>query len=79
MVFNFSGSEELIMDYSRSVNFAPFLTFFELRRFVFVLLAVLMQSSLFLWPIASRWAREAREQETLQKLLNELSETHRPA
>ena len=64
---------------SRSVDFAPFLTFLVSGRVAYALLAVLMQSSLVFWPTAARWAREAREQETIHKLLMELSETHRPA
>ena len=67
------------MKHSRSVDFAPFLTFLALGRVAFALLAILMQSSLFLWPMAARWAREAREQESIHKLLKELSETYHPA
>ena len=66
------------MNHSRSVDFVPFLTFFASGRFSIGFLTMLMQMSLFLWPTATRWAREAREQENVQKLLKELSETHRP-
>lgn len=67
------------MMHPRSVDFAPFLTFLAAGRVAFALLAVLMQTSLFLWPTAARWAREARERESVKTLLQELSETYRQA
>lgn len=67
------------MNRSRSDVFAPFLKFFASGRLAFGFLAMLMQVSLLLWPAASRWAKKAREREEIEKLLQELSETHRPA
>ena len=42
-------------------------------------LTSLMQASVFLWPTAACWAKEAEEQDNIKRLLRELSEAHGPA
>ncbi len=42
------------------------------------LVALLMQISLILWPLASHWAGRTAEHSGVERLLAELSRTHRP-
>jgi hypothetical protein len=67
------------MKHQSSAGMAPFMVFFMSGRPGLGLLTLLMQVSLVLWPTASRWAKEAQEQDNIRHLLQELSETYRPA
>jgi len=55
----------------------PCVSFFSKGRLVTASLVLLMQLSIILWPIAVRWARTLNERHGVEKLLAELSETHR--
>jgi hypothetical protein len=55
----------------------PCSSFFAEGRFVLACVALLMQLSLVLWPTAARWAQRTDEQSGMEKMLAELSETHR--
>jgi len=54
----------------------PCSTFFSEGRWGAGVAALLMQASIVLWPAASRWAHQSQERESIEKMLNELSETH---
>ena len=41
------------------------------------IIALFLQATLVLWPVASRWAHVSRERDGIERLLNELSETNR--
>lgn len=62
---------------SKSTEFLPCASFFSEGRHVAGLVALAMQASIVLWPLASRWAREMNERVGVERLLAELSETHR--
>lgn len=55
----------------------PCAAFFNEGRVFLGFVALLMQASLIFWPIAARWARQMNERSGVEKLLAELSETHR--
>jgi hypothetical protein len=57
----------------------PCMSFFLSGRPALGVLTLLMQVSLLLWPTAARWAKEMQEHDNIKKLLQELSETYRPA
>ena len=40
-------------------------------------IAVLLQASLIFWPVAARWAYVSNERTGIERLLTELSDTHR--
>lgn len=62
-----------------SAGVMPCMIFFQSGRLGFGILTALMQFSLLLWPTAARWAKETQEQDNIKLMLNELSETYRPA
>ncbi len=66
------------MKHPSSVGIAPCMTFFLSGRLALGVLTLLMQVSLLLWPMAVRWAKEVKEQDNIQRLLQGLSETYRP-
>ncbi|WP_298282775.1 hypothetical protein [Acidocella sp.] len=43
------------------------------------LVALLMQATIVLWPLAARWAAQAHERLRIERLLDELSESNLPA
>ena len=55
----------------------PCTSFFAEGRILAGMAALLMQLSLVFWPVASRWARVTDNQSGMEKMLAELSETHR--
>jgi hypothetical protein len=55
----------------------PCASFFTEGRIFAGITALLMQLSLVFWPAAARWAKVADEQSGMEKMLAELSETHR--
>lgn len=55
----------------------PCASFFAEGRVFAGTIALLMQSSLILWPAAARWAQVTDDQSGVEKMLAELSETHR--
>lgn len=57
-------------------KFFPCATFFTNGQTSSGCIALLMQATLVLWPVASRWAHEALERKGIETLLNELSEIH---
>ncbi len=61
----------------RLSNVLPFAAFLAEGRVVPGIIALFMQVSLVLWPMAVRWARANDEQTGMEKKLAELSETHR--
>jgi len=61
----------------KSFNLAKFLpcaVFFANGRTVSGVVALLMQATLVLWPVASRWAFQDEERKGIEALLDELSE-----
>lgn len=67
------------MKHPSSVGLAPCMAFFLSGRPACGVLALMMQVSLLLWPAAVHWAKKVKEQDGIQRLLQELSETYRPA
>lgn len=66
----------------KSLNLAkifPCAAFFADGRPVAGVLALLLQATLVLWPVAARWAFVSRERLGIERLLGELSETNRLA
>jgi len=55
----------------------PCSSFFSEGRIFLGVLALLMQLSMVLWPMAARWANRTAEQSGMERMLAELSETHR--
>ena len=55
----------------------PFVSFFEKVRILLGVVALLMQMTIVLWPLAARMARDTDERFSVEKLLDELSDTHR--
>ncbi len=55
----------------------PCSAFFTEGRIFAGTMALLMQLTLILWPVAARWARSTGQQTGMEKKLAELSETHR--
>lgn len=55
----------------------PCASFFASGRMVLGLLALVMQMSLVLWPLASKWARGTVDQSNIERMLAELSEANR--
>ena len=55
----------------------PCAVFFAEGQILKGLVALLMQLSLVLWPLAARWAGRAAEHSGVEKLLAELARTHR--
>jgi hypothetical protein len=55
----------------------PCTVFFAERRFAAGIVVLLMQMSLLLWPWAVRRARQLRERANVERVLAQLSETHR--
>jgi len=55
----------------------PCSSFFNEGRLFLGILALLMQVTLILWPVAAQWANKTAERSGVEKLLAELSETHR--
>lgn len=60
-----------------SISMLPCAAFFADRRFMTGTIVLLMQASLLLWPWAVRWARQLNEKTHVDRMLYELSETHR--
>jgi hypothetical protein len=63
----------------KSFNLAKFLpcaVFFADGRTVSGTVALFMQATLVLWPVASRWAFQAEERKGIEALLDELSEVN---
>lgn len=58
-------------------GFLPCSAFFNEGRFFVGLVVLLMQVSLVFWPLAIRWARNLHERSGVERMLYELSETHR--
>ena len=67
------------MKHPSSAGIVPCMIFFLSGRPALGVLTLFMQVSLFLWPTATRWAREVQEQDSVKRMLQELSETYRPA
>jgi hypothetical protein len=67
------------MKHPSSAAIMPCMSFFLSGRPALGVLTLLMQISLLLWPTAARWAKEVQEQDNIKQLLEELSETYRPA
>jgi len=67
------------MKHRSSVGIAPCMAFFLSGRPARGVLALMMQVSLLLWPAAAHWAKMVQEQDNIQRFLQELSETYRPA
>jgi hypothetical protein len=55
----------------------PCTSFFAVGRIPSGFLALVMQISLILWPLATRWARGIGDQSNIERVLAELAETHR--
>jgi len=55
----------------------PFVSFFEKGRISLGVMAFLMQLTIVLWPLAAHMARGTDERFGVEKLLDELSDTHR--
>lgn len=55
----------------------PCVAFFADGRPVAGVIALLLQATLILWPVAARWAFVAHERVGIERLLGELSETNR--
>ncbi len=55
----------------------PCAAFFAEGRSIAGVVALLMQFTVVLWPVASRWAERAGERSGVERLLAELSEAHR--
>jgi hypothetical protein len=53
-------------------------SFFASGRVGAGLIALAMQLTLLLWPLAAKWARGQSDQSHIERMLTELSETHRP-
>ncbi|MGE4481831.1 hypothetical protein [Acidocella sp.] len=64
------------MKYIPSPVAFPCLTFFATGRHGLGALAICMQASLFLWPTATRMAKETRARDHIERLLAELSDTY---
>jgi hypothetical protein len=62
---------------SKLSRILPCASFFAEGRIFAGVMALLMQLSLVFWPAAARWARVTDEQSGMEKMLAELSETHR--
>ncbi len=61
----------------KSFNLAKFLpcaVFFANGRAVGGVVALLMQATVVLWPVASRWALQLEERKGIEALLDELSD-----
>lgn len=57
----------------------PCVAFFADGRPFAGIIALLLQATLVLWPVAARWAFISRERSGIERLLGELSETNRLA
>ncbi len=57
----------------------PCAVFFAEGRPVAGVVALLLQATLVLWPVAARWAFISQERSGIERLLGELSETNRLA
>ncbi len=62
---------------SKSYVWLPCAVFFSAGLMTFGVLTLLMQCSLVFWPLASRMARLVGEKSGVERMLAELSETHR--
>lgn len=61
----------------KSAKIFPCVALFADGRPVAGFVALLMQATLVLWPVAARWAYESHERTGIEQLLNELSESNR--
>jgi hypothetical protein len=52
-------------------------SFFATGRYVAGIIALLLQLTLVMWPLAVKWARGQHEQTNIERMLAALSETHR--
>ncbi len=57
-------------------KFLPCAVFFANGRVASGVIALLMQATLVLWPVASRWAFQLQERQGIEALLDELSDVH---
>ncbi|MDE8347000.1 MAG: hypothetical protein POH28_12645 [Acidocella sp.] len=55
----------------------PCATFFASGQLLTAVVVLLMQLTVLLWPMASRMAKELDERHGVERLLAQLSETHR--
>jgi hypothetical protein len=55
----------------------PCATFFARGQAALGVVALLMQLSLVLWPVAARWAGKTTDAGSVDRMLAELSETHK--
>jgi hypothetical protein len=55
----------------------PCASFFSAGRIGAGFLALLMQLSIVLWPLAAKWARGTQNQSNIERMLAELAEAHR--
>jgi hypothetical protein len=62
----------------RLAVWCPCAVFFTSGRAGAGLLALTMQLSLLLWPVASRWARGSHEQRNIERMLVQLTQPYRP-
>jgi hypothetical protein len=53
-------------------------SFFAAGRYGAGFIALMLQLSLILWPLAIKWARGQHEQTQIERMLTALSEAHRP-
>lgn len=67
------------MKNSTLTSVVPCLSFFSAGQTGNGFLALLMQASLVFWPAAARWSRDSQERENIEHMLEELSDTYRPA
>jgi hypothetical protein len=61
----------------RLAKIFPCAAFFAEGRMGAGVIAALLQSTLVLWPLAARWASASHERTGIERLLGELSESHR--
>jgi len=55
----------------------PCSAFFARGQVSMGIITLLMQLSIVLWPVASRWASKTTKSSGLERMLAELSETHK--
>jgi hypothetical protein len=57
----------------------PCVALFADNRPIAGIIAILLQATVVLWPVAARWAYLSHERTGIERLLGELSETNRMA